>query len=192
MARGAATPSGSSRTPPSAAPPVGSKEHLLQVQQSTSTPWWSQVLTLLRYRSSYNYRNPAWLGPRIMDKLIFSLIILTLYLNVGAAFDAQNVVNMGASLFMWCTLPAFGAASYVPSIVLGESNLKSKATILPSWPLTHSLPTHLISLRTPPVHPRALRWPVYRLRLPDLQDPRGGVPGGHHVYHLQLLCVCRC
>lgn len=28
-------------------------------------------------------------------------------------------INIAAVLFMWCTLPAFGAASYVPSLVLG-------------------------------------------------------------------------
>lgn len=27
-------------------------------------------------------------------------------------------------LFMWCTLPAFGAAAYVPSLVLGEMAVK--------------------------------------------------------------------
>jgi ATP-binding cassette, subfamily G (WHITE), member 2 len=72
----------------------------------------------VRFRSAKNFTNAAWLGPRIMDKLIFSIVILTLYLNIGKKFTADNVVNMGASLFMWCTLPAFGAASYVPSIVL--------------------------------------------------------------------------
>jgi hypothetical protein len=30
----------------------------------------------------------------------------------------SNLVNIGASLFMWVTLPAFGAVSVVPSIVL--------------------------------------------------------------------------
>lgn len=49
-----------------------------------------------------------------------ALQILTLYLGTGDQFDQGNVVNLTASLFMWCVLPAFGAAAYVPSIVLGE------------------------------------------------------------------------
>jgi hypothetical protein len=28
-------------------------------------------------------------------------------------------INIAAILFMWCTLPAFGAAAYIPSLVLG-------------------------------------------------------------------------
>ena len=90
------------------------------MRRSTTTPWWSQMLTLFQYRSRYNYSNPAWLGPRIMDKLVFTFIILTLYLRIGSNFSADNIVNLSSSLFMWTTLPAFGAASYVPSIVLGE------------------------------------------------------------------------
>jgi hypothetical protein len=38
-----------------------------------------------------------------MDKLIFSVVILTLYLSIRDDFTSKNVVNMGASLFMWCT-----------------------------------------------------------------------------------------
>jgi hypothetical protein len=30
----------------------------------------------------------------------------------------SNLINIAAVLFMWTTLPAFGAAAYVPSIVL--------------------------------------------------------------------------
>lgn len=36
-----------------------------------------------QYRSRRNYTNPAWLGPRIADKLLISLIMLTLYLGIG-------------------------------------------------------------------------------------------------------------
>ena len=38
--------------------------------------------------------------------------------SVAKALDATNVTNIAAVLFMWTTLPAFGAASYVPAIVL--------------------------------------------------------------------------
>jgi ATP-binding cassette subfamily G (WHITE) protein 2 len=38
--------------------------------------------------------------------------------KVGSSLAPDNVVNIAAVLFMWTTLPAFGAASYVPAIVL--------------------------------------------------------------------------
>lgn len=71
-----------------------------------------------QYRTSTNYRDGAWLGPRVGDKLIFSLLIMSLYWGIGDDFSQNNVINIVAILFMWCTLPAFGAASYVPSLVL--------------------------------------------------------------------------
>lgn len=45
---------------------------------------------------------------------------MTLYLGVGDEFNDSNYINIAAVLFMWCTLPAFGAAAYVPALVLGE------------------------------------------------------------------------
>ncbi len=48
-----------------------------------------------------------------------ALLILTLYLNIGRKSEPENLINLSAVLFMWCCLPAFGAASYVPSIVIG-------------------------------------------------------------------------
>ncbi|KAG2427597.1 hypothetical protein HXX76_012251 [Chlamydomonas incerta] len=90
----------------------------LATRSETVTPWFWGLWTLLKYRSSKNYCNPGWLGPRIADKLLISLIILTLYLGVGDNFAADNLINIQSSLFMWALLPAFGAASYVPAIVL--------------------------------------------------------------------------
>lgn len=74
-----------------------------------------------QYRTTKNYKNGAFLGPRIGDKIMISLLIMTLYLGVGDELGKpDNYVNIAAVLFMWCTLPAFGAAAYVPSLVLGE------------------------------------------------------------------------
>jgi len=99
-------------------PADASQAKALSVRSSTTTPVWWQILMLIKYRTSYNLRNPAWLGPRVMDKLVFAFIILTLYLGIGDDFAPDNIVNITSSLFMWTVLPAFGAASYVPSIVL--------------------------------------------------------------------------
>lgn len=90
----------------------------LSVKRDTVTPSWWALRTLFKYRTLKNYKNPEFLGPRVGDKLIFSIIIFTLYLSIGDDFSQGNLVNISAVLFMWCTLPAFGAASYVPAIVL--------------------------------------------------------------------------
>lgn len=90
----------------------------LAVKRETVTPTWWALKILFQYRTLKNYRSPEFLGPRVMDKLIFSIIIFTLYWAVGNKLRPDNVINIAAVLFMWCTLPAFGAASYVPAIVL--------------------------------------------------------------------------
>jgi hypothetical protein len=36
----------------------------------------------------------------------------------GNNFDITNLNNIAAVLFMWVTLPAYGAAAYVPALVL--------------------------------------------------------------------------
>lgn len=38
----------------------------------------------------------------------------------GGKFALDNYFNIAAVLFMWCMIPAFGAAAFVPSLVLGE------------------------------------------------------------------------
>lgn len=74
----------------------------------------------LQYRTTHNYRDAAFLGPRIGDKLLIGLLIMTLYLGIGDDFAPDNVINIAAVNFMFVTMPAFGAAAYVPAIVLGE------------------------------------------------------------------------
>ncbi|KAG2450267.1 hypothetical protein HYH02_004778 [Chlamydomonas schloesseri] len=100
-------------------------EHIqkeLAVRSATVTPWWWGLKTLVKYRTTKNYRDGEFLGPRIGDKIMISLLIMTLYLGIGDEFNDANYVNIAAVLFMWCTLPAFGAAAYVPALVL-ERNL---------------------------------------------------------------------
>ncbi|EFN51572.1 hypothetical protein CHLNCDRAFT_140061 [Chlorella variabilis] len=90
----------------------------MAVKRETVTPFWWALKTLFKYRTAKNYRSPDYLGPRVADKLIFSLIIFTLYWKVGKNMNPDNITNIAAVLFMWVCLPAFGAASYVPAIVL--------------------------------------------------------------------------
>lgn len=94
------------------------------------TPWWWGLKTLIKYRTSKNYRDGEFLGPRIGDKIMISLLIMTLYLGIGDEFVDSNYINISAVLFMWCTLPAFGAAAYVPSLVLGGSRGRAVRVVL--------------------------------------------------------------
>jgi hypothetical protein len=93
----------------------------LNTTSSTVTPGWWAFYVILKYRTRKNYRDPEYLGPRLGDKIFLSFIITTLYLGVGDDFGADNVINISSALFMWSTLPAFGAAAYIPQIVLERS-----------------------------------------------------------------------
>lgn len=90
----------------------------LRTKRGTVTPFWFALFVLFKYRTISNYRNPQFLGPRIGDKLIFSLLIMSLYWKVGSNLEPSNNINIAAVCYMWCTLPAFGASAYVPSIVM--------------------------------------------------------------------------
>ncbi|GFH14250.1 ABC transporter G family member 2, partial [Haematococcus lacustris] len=71
--------------------------------------------------TSRNYRDPAFLAPRILDKMIIGLLVMTLYLNVGREYSVDNIINIAAILFMWNATTGFVAASYIPSLVLERS-----------------------------------------------------------------------
>lgn len=90
----------------------------LAVKRETATPFWYALKTLLKYRTTKNYRSAEFLGPRLGDKFIFSILFFTIYWRVGADLVAENVSNVAGMLLMWVILPAFGAASYIPAIVL--------------------------------------------------------------------------
>eukprot|EP01024_Parvocaulis_polyphysoides_P058991 TRINITY_DN6370_c0_g1_i6.p1 TRINITY_DN6370_c0_g1~~TRINITY_DN6370_c0_g1_i6.p1 ORF type:complete len:630 (+),score=106.23 TRINITY_DN6370_c0_g1_i6:31-1920(+) len=96
----------------------------LSVSRATTTPFFFALKTMLKYRTTKNFRDPEFLGPRLGDKVIVAFILFTLYWGVGDDYgegDVDNVVNIAAILFMWNALPAFGAAAYVPAIALERS-----------------------------------------------------------------------
>lgn len=49
----------------------------LRLNMLQVTPFWFALGVLFKYRTMSNYRNPEFLGPRIGDKLIFSLLIMS-------------------------------------------------------------------------------------------------------------------
>ena len=60
------------------------------------------ALHALQYRTSRDFRDPNFLGPRIGDKLLVAIILMTLYVNQGTKTDQQGVLNTVNMLFMWC------------------------------------------------------------------------------------------
>ena len=93
----------------------------LHTSSSTTVPGWFAFWVMAKYRTRKNYADGEYLGPRLGDKVFIALLIFTLYFGIGDDHDPANVVNISSMLFMWCTLPAFGAASYVPQIVMERS-----------------------------------------------------------------------
>ena len=90
----------------------------LQVDSSTTVPFAHALWTMMKFRTRKNYRDGEYLGPRLGEKVFLSFLIFTLYWGIGDDHDPDNVVNVSSALFMWTTLPAFGAAAYVPQIVM--------------------------------------------------------------------------
>jgi ATP-binding cassette, subfamily G (WHITE), member 2 len=90
----------------------------LATRRETVTPGWWAMMQMIRFRTRRNYVDPEFIGPRVGDKIILSLIIVTLYLGVGKIWRADNYINMAAVLFMFVVMPAFSAAAYVPALFL--------------------------------------------------------------------------
>lgn len=68
----------------------------LAVKHETVNPWWWGIKVLVKYRTSRNYRDPAFIGQRIGDKVVLSLLILTLYWGIGDDFRPGNYINISA------------------------------------------------------------------------------------------------
>ena len=73
---------------------------------------------VLQWRATKDFRDITFLGPRIVDKLALSLIIMTLYWRVGDNHKLSNYNNLAAVLFLWTILPGYAAAAFIPTIVL--------------------------------------------------------------------------
>merc|ERR1740130_141027 len=76
------------------------------------------VLTLLRFRSRKNVRDGEFVGARLGDKLVYGLVIGSLYFNEGLnRRDDGHAQNVASLLWMSVVLPGYGAAAYIPSLV---------------------------------------------------------------------------
>ncbi|GIL50638.1 hypothetical protein Vafri_6770 [Volvox africanus] len=81
-------------------------------------PWWWSLKVLLQYRTLRNYRCMEYLGPRLFDKIIFAVVVMTLYLGIGDDFKPVNIPSMAALIYLCVAQPAWGAVAYVPNIMM--------------------------------------------------------------------------
>jgi ATP-binding cassette, subfamily G (WHITE), member 2 len=90
----------------------------LKVTRATETPSWWAFWVLFKYRTLTDWKNVEYLMPRISDKVLFAFVIFSLFWKLGSGETNGDWGNLAAVLFMWSILPAYGAASYVPTLIM--------------------------------------------------------------------------
>ncbi|KAG7363545.1 multidrug ABC transporter ATPase [Nitzschia inconspicua] len=78
----------------------------------------SKLMTLLKYRMCAHYVDAEFLGTRFGDKIIYALLILSLYFGLGEQRDPQSITSISSLLFFISTLYGFGASAFVPTLNL--------------------------------------------------------------------------
>mmetsp|Transcript_26237 Transcript_26237/g.84909 ORF Transcript_26237/g.84909 Transcript_26237/m.84909 type:complete len:643 (+) Transcript_26237:1911-3839(+) len=77
------------------------------------------VTTLLRYRSWRSYCDPEYIAARLGDKVMYGFILATLWWGEGAKQRPEaSVQNVAGLLWFLTIMPGYGAAVYVPQLVI--------------------------------------------------------------------------
>jgi ATP-binding cassette subfamily G (WHITE) protein 2 len=92
----------------------------LAVKRETTTPTLHAFKILVSYRLVRNYQSLEFYLSRAMPWLFQTLIIFSVFWQVGKDVQPANVANIVAIIFFWCISPAFAAASFVPAIMLSR------------------------------------------------------------------------
>ena len=80
--------------------------------------FWRAVWTLLRYRTTRNYRDAQFVGARCAGQLIFAAVMASMYSDQGKSLTLDAQITVSNMLFMNNVLPAFSAGAYLPSILM--------------------------------------------------------------------------
>jgi hypothetical protein len=72
---------------------------------------------LFRYRTLKNYSTFEYYASHVLDKIVFALLLMSLFWGIGSNFGAINVPTQASVLFLLVGGPAWGAVGYVPNIV---------------------------------------------------------------------------
>lgn len=92
----------------------------LGVRKATTTPTWYGLWILIRYRLVKNYQTSTFYASHVAPWMIQTLIMFSTFWFVADNLTQQSVTNVSGILFFWSVTPAFGAAAYVPSIMLAR------------------------------------------------------------------------
>lgn len=77
------------------------------------------VSTLLRYRSSRNFKDGEYIGARLGDKLLYGIILASLFWGEGSKQrNDSSVTNVCGLLWFIIILPGYGASAYIPQLVM--------------------------------------------------------------------------
>ena len=75
----------------------------------------------LRHRAQYRLvttlLDPRFVISRTADKLLNSLIQVSLYWGVGKSLRADNLTNVIALIYMWAVFPGLVTITYMPAIL---------------------------------------------------------------------------
>ena len=66
----------------------------LAATRSTATSAWHGFVTLLRHRGRRDVVDPAFMGPRVGDRLFNSLLLILIFYRVGAKETVGNAINI--------------------------------------------------------------------------------------------------
>ncbi|KAG7667438.1 hypothetical protein Ndes2526B_g02020 [Nannochloris sp. 'desiccata'] len=92
----------------------------LAVKKETTTPTWHAFKVLFGYRLVRNYQSLEFYLSRAMPWIFQTIIIFSVFWQIGEKVNPSNVVNIVAIIFFWSIAPAFAAASFVPAIMLSR------------------------------------------------------------------------
>jgi ATP-binding cassette subfamily G (WHITE) protein 2 len=92
----------------------------LSVKRATTTPSWYGLLVLMRFRLLRNYSTSVFYASHVAPWLIQTLIMFSTFWFVADNMTPYTVTNVTGIIFFWSVTPAFGAASYIPAIMLSR------------------------------------------------------------------------
>lgn len=70
-----------------------------------------------QYRLVTTLLDPRFVISRTADKLLNSLIQVSLYWGVGKSLHADNLTNIIALIYMWAVFPGLVTITYMPAIL---------------------------------------------------------------------------
>lgn len=78
----------------------------------------SKLWTMLRFRMVAHYKDGEYIGTRFGEKIVFALLILSLYWRIGEKTDTQSIQSTASLLQMVAAICGYGASAFVPSLTL--------------------------------------------------------------------------